>query len=129
MADLAIGDNVRFLIRPFMSKPYRPEWEHFITHVVDLVVAESFDLVIFDTFATISPLRDENDAGRMLEALLPLHQITNEGASLLLVHHPRKGDATEGQPPGPMCIIPGTSERPRQGHAGTATAQHVEADA
>lgn len=105
--NLGIGDNTRFLIRPFMSKPYRPEWEHFIGYVVDLVVAESFDLVIFDTFATISPLRDENDAGRMLEALLPLHQITNAGASLLLVHHPRKGDATEGQASRGSGALPG----------------------
>src|SRR5262249_38726738 len=40
---------------------------------------------------------DENDAARVLAALSPLHRITAAGAALLLVHHPRKGDASEFQ--------------------------------
>jgi hypothetical protein len=45
----------------------------------------------------MNPCSDENDASQTMAALGPLHRITEAGAAVLLVHHPRKGDAAEGQ--------------------------------
>ena len=43
----------------------------------------------------------------MMAALLPLHNITEAGAAVLLVHHPRKGDAAEGQASRGSGALPG----------------------
>jgi hypothetical protein len=58
------------------------------------MVAEPTDLVVFDTISNLWPVRDENDAGEVQEALMPLRQLTIE-AALKLVHHLRKGDGAE----------------------------------
>ena len=62
-----------------------------------LVRREKFDVVILDTLASMSPIRNENDAAEMMAALMPLRALNVAGAAVLLIHHPRKGDAGEGQ--------------------------------
>ncbi len=102
--ELALGDHLRFLIRPFKAKPSAAQWFRFIEHVVHLVRTHDIHLVIFDTLSSVWPVVDENDAAQVQGCLTPLNAIT-ELAALLLVHHTRKsdgGEATAGRGSGAL---------------------------
>jgi hypothetical protein len=106
--DLGIGDWCDFWVRPFKgTRPAYDAWREHVRRVAGVVKARDCRLVIYDTFVAVSPIRDENDAAAMLDALTPLHAITEAGAALLLVHHPRKGDASEGQASRGSGALPG----------------------
>jgi hypothetical protein len=104
---LGIGDHATFYVRPFLGRPNAAKWLAFIEHLARLVRQRGVSLVCFDTLASLSPCEDENDAAKMMAALSPLHRITEAGAGVLLVHHPRKGDAGEGQASRGSGALPG----------------------
>lgn len=91
---IGIADHVEFIVRPFGAKSDWDAWLSFMDYVKGILSERTFDLVTFDTLADLWPVRDENDASQVQAALKPLHKITGN-ASLLLVHHNRKGDGTE----------------------------------
>jgi len=93
--DLGIGGNVEFVIRQFKSKPTLTQWSSFVEGVADHVIENDVGLVVFDTWQSVSPVRDENDASATMAACLPLHRLTEAGAAVLLLHHPRKGGGNE----------------------------------
>ena len=95
--ELDIGDHVHLIIRPFIGRPSTSEWHSFVRKVVRWVHDDEYDAVIFDTWASVSPCPDENDAAAMQAALSPLRLINDAGAAVLLVHHSRKGDGSEGR--------------------------------
>jgi len=95
--ELGIGDHVEVIARPFKSKATVADWVMLLQGVASWVRERGYDLVIFDTVTALWPVTDENNAAEVLSALLPIHQITEGGAGVLLAHHPRKGDAGEGQ--------------------------------
>ena len=105
--ELGIGDNVHFLVRPFKGRPSRKQWKSLVGFIAERVRTNEHKVVAFDTWQSISPCHDENDATAMMEALLPLHQITEAGAAILLIHHPRKGEAGEGQASRGSGALPG----------------------
>lgn len=88
--ELLLGDHVGFWCRPFKMRPTVPEWKAFIAAVAEQVRTHHFDLVVFDTLSKMWPVREENDAGQVEEALMPLWTITNEDTSVMLIHHNRK---------------------------------------
>jgi hypothetical protein len=91
-----LGDHVYFQVRPFKRKPGGGDWLKFIDHLVKVQEAIQPDLIVMDTISSMWPIRDENDAAQVQQALLPLHQLTdNDRAGLALVHHLRKGDGQE----------------------------------
>lgn len=92
---LLLADHVEFLIRPFPGKPRWNRWHEFLDYVISLQTEQPRDLIVFDTLANLWPVRDENDASQVQSALMPLHRIVETSASLLLVHHTRKGDGLE----------------------------------
>lgn len=92
---LSLHDHVEFLIRPFFSKPRPQRWLDFIRYVETLQQQRKYDLITFDTIVNLWPVKDENDASQVQEALMPLHALTGH-AALLTVHHLRKGDGNEG---------------------------------
>jgi hypothetical protein len=105
--EIGIGDHVHFDIRPFKCRPTNRQWRRYIARVAATVKRGDYDLVIFDTWQSLNPCPDENDAAAMMNALLPLQRITGAGAAVLLVHHPRKGDAAEGQASRGSEALPG----------------------
>lgn len=105
--DLGIGDHASFILRPFVAKPSNIEWRRFVEYLAGLVQSDGYGLVILDTFGAMAPYTNENDAAEMMAALMPLHAITQGGAGLLLIHHPRKGDADEGQASRGSGALPG----------------------
>ena len=105
--EIGIGDNVHFLIRHFKGRPSRAQWTKFVTQIAQLVSTNGYNVVIFDTWQSISPCHDENDAAVMMGALTPLHLITEAGAAVLLIHHPRKGEGDRGQASRGSGALPG----------------------
>jgi len=91
---LMINDHVGMWCRPFKVRPTMQEWRDFIKAITEQVEKHQFDLVVFDTLSKMWPTREENDAGQVEEALMPLWNISNAGTAILLVHHMRK---SEGQ--------------------------------
>lgn len=93
--ELQIGDHVGMVCRPFKGRPSPAEWTAFVGKVAQAVVDFRFDLVVMDTISKLWPVREENDAGQVEDALMPLWTITGAGAALMLVHHNRKSDGKE----------------------------------
>lgn len=93
--ELGIGDHVGMISRPFKGRPSPAEWAQFIGKLVQTVQDHRFDLVVMDTISKLWPVREENDAGQVEDALMPVWNVTNSGAALALVHHNRKSDGKE----------------------------------
>ncbi len=93
--ELGIGDHVGMICRPFKSRPSPAQWAEFIGQLVAAVKKEAFDMVVMDTISKLWPVREENDANAVEDALMPLWNITNGGSGLTLVHHNRKSDGKE----------------------------------
>jgi hypothetical protein len=94
---LPFGPSACFLCRPFAAKPTPAQWLGLIDRLAELHDSNGVDLAVIDPLAAFLPGRDEGNAGLMLEALLPLQRLTNRGLAVLLLHHPRKGVALDGQ--------------------------------
>jgi hypothetical protein len=94
---LGIGPNVCFFHRPFAARPTPAEFAALLAHLLDLKTRRGIDLVVFDPLARFLPIRCENSAEAMQEALEPLRRLTNQGLATLLCHHPSKGHCTPGQ--------------------------------
>jgi hypothetical protein len=92
---LGIQDNVHFVIRHFKAKPSLPDWLEFVAGLAELVREDEYGAVILDPISAFWPVVNENDAGEMMAALLPLRSITDAGAAVGLFHHPRKSGGNE----------------------------------
>jgi hypothetical protein len=82
--------------QPFRGKPSQKEWDALARHLERVVVEDGYGLVVIDPLADFWPVKDENNASEQTTALLPLRRVTHAGASVLLLHHPRKSDGNEG---------------------------------
>ncbi len=94
---LDLGPDLWLLCQPFRGKPTPAEWHALIGRLGEHRAAHGLDLVVIDPLAPFLPGRDENSAGVMLQALLPLKALTGEGLAVLILHHPSKKPAPEGQ--------------------------------
>jgi hypothetical protein len=94
---LHFGPHLRLLCRPFTGKPTLAGWEALIDSLRELKAIEGLDLVVIDPLAGFLPGRSENEAGLMLEFLLPLQRLTAAGVAVLILHHPRKQATPAGQ--------------------------------
>lgn len=101
--ELSFGDHVSFVCRPFMGRPYRKDWEAFAQWIAE----GDWEVVIIDTLPAVSPVTDENDATKVLEALSPLTVITKANKALVLVSHIRKSDGNEGTATRGSGALPG----------------------
>lgn len=104
---IRIGDHVHVICRPFKSRANAAEWSGLLRHVAELVRTRAYSVAIFDPLTALWPVADENDAAKVTDALLPLYEVTEAGASVMLVHHPRKGDGAEGQASRGSGALPG----------------------
>lgn len=107
--DLKFGDHAGFYLQPFASKPDALTWIAFIGSLRDDVLAHKFDLIVFDTLAKLWPVVEENDAGSVDAALMPLWELTKAGAGVLMIHHLRKSggqDYTASRGSGALSAFP-----------------------
>ena len=93
---LHIGDHVDALVRPFRRRPTEKEWAAFIDRVAAWTAEQGYQAVIIDPLPNFWPVWDENNAAQVIAALAPLRGLTDLGAAVLLVMHPRKSDGAEG---------------------------------
>lgn len=94
---LRFDDSVCLFSRPFRSKPSDGQWRALIDQLGGMRREGQIDLVVIDPLASFLPSGCENQPDRLSILLRPLEQITDAGAALLLVHHPRKGRQLAGQ--------------------------------
>jgi 5S rRNA maturation endonuclease (ribonuclease M5) len=93
--ELGLSKSIYFIKRPSHARPNRAEWQRLIAQVKDHVLAEHAGLVVFDTLPSVWPVVEENSAGETIDALTPLRDLTEAGAAVLLIAHPRKSDGEE----------------------------------
>ncbi len=82
--------------RPFRTRPSPDECRALIDQRIGLQKRADIDLVVLDPLSFL-PLRSENSPEAMLQALEPLHALTDAGLAVLLHHHPSKGQPVPGQ--------------------------------
>jgi len=92
-----LGRHVYFFPRPFHHLPSMAEWHGLIGSIDRLHEREGIDLAVIDPLASFLPAGSESCRDAMMEALLSLRKLTDCGMSVLLLHHPRKGDPPIGQ--------------------------------
>lgn len=95
--DLGLTDRVHIRARPFITKPDLDGWYELIEFVGVKVRDGRYGLVVFDTLTGLWPVQEENSAGEVNRALMPLNALTGAGAGVVLVHHPRKSGGDEAQ--------------------------------
>jgi hypothetical protein len=93
--ELGLGDHITFIERPFDYKPTWSEWQGFLDALKVVQKRDRYDLIVMDTISNLWPVRDENKAPEVREALMPLHRVI-DNAALGLAHHLRKADGSEG---------------------------------
>jgi hypothetical protein len=84
------GTHVCWICRPFRGKPRPVQWLGLIDDLAALHREHPFDLLALDPLASFLPGRSENNADAVLDALLPLQRLTEQGVAVLAQHHPRK---------------------------------------
>jgi archaellum biogenesis ATPase FlaH len=106
----ALGiDSERVLIvqRPTFARTNILEWLRLIEALKAEITARGVALVVIDTLPSVWPVSNENDASEALEALTPLRDLSNAGAAVLLVMHPRKGGGGEATATRGSGALPG----------------------
>jgi hypothetical protein len=91
-----LAGHVRWLCRPFTCCPTPSQWQELLDGLAHQRRTEGTDLFVLDPLASFLPGHDENSAAALLDALLPRSTLTREGAAVLLLHHPRKGERSKG---------------------------------
>jgi hypothetical protein len=95
--ELGLKDNISIIPRPFMGRPTPAEWTAFCLYLGDLVEKKHYSLVVFDTIFNLWCVTDENNNAEIIQALRPLHAITQHEVAVLLLAHPTKVDQGEGK--------------------------------
>lgn len=93
---LGIGDHTRIWVRPYWRRPQLEDWIGFIGFLTSHVKEHRVKLVVIDPLPNFWPVADEKDPTLVGDALAPLRMLTEVGAAVLLVFHPRKADGAEG---------------------------------
>jgi len=92
---LGIGDHVHLLVQPWSQKPMPADWLAWLDFLKKYCDENRIKVVIFDTLSAVWPIRNENDAGEVQAALMPLRELAN-GRAIAVVHHLRKFDNGDG---------------------------------
>jgi hypothetical protein len=107
---LDLDGHVAWFCQPFRGKPTDEAWHGLLAQVGCLHDQKAVDLLVIDSLANLSPLRSENDAVQMLDALKPLQALTARGICLLITHHPKKGPTVPGQAARGSGALPGYAD-------------------
>jgi hypothetical protein len=94
---LRLGDWCRLWPQPFVGKPRKEDWLAFLSAVCKALDDDPAELIVFDTLSSLWPVREENSAGEVAEALAPLRQLKDRNAAVLLIHHVGKNDVGEAR--------------------------------
>lgn len=104
---LGLCELNRIWIRPFLTRSTPAQWEDLVAQVALDVRRTAAGLVVFDTLANLWWVRNENDSSEVGSAVMPLRAVSDAGAALLLIHHTRKSDGSEGTASRGSSALPG----------------------
>ena len=93
---MPVGAHCQLVSRPFRRRPSLEAWDRLIEQIVDLRAAGELDLLVIDPLAKFLPGATESDLNGLLKMLDPLQRLTEEGAGVTILHHPRKKTSEEG---------------------------------
>src|SRR5262249_4347070 len=93
---LGIKDNVLMQLRPFKVRPDLKTWRAYLDELAAHVKGEGLSLAVIDPISNFWPVEDENNAVQVLNAMAALRAVTETGAAVLLLHHPRKSGGVDG---------------------------------
>ena len=73
------------------------DWSEAVAYANHAVEKEGVQLIVIDTIAAFWNVQNENDATHIMEALRPIQEIVQKHrVALLLIHHLRKADGSDG---------------------------------
>ena len=93
---MPVGKHCRLLARPFPRRPSPEEWDRLIDHALELQAVGELDLLVIDPLAKFLPGATESDLNALFRMLDPLQRLTEAGAAVTILHHPRKKASEEG---------------------------------
>lgn len=93
---MPVGPHVQLVSRPFTGRPTWEEWNALIDDACLTRLDGQLDLLVIDSMVKLLPGAWESSAAILVDVLEPLHRLTSEGASVLLLHHPRKKPSEPG---------------------------------
>jgi hypothetical protein len=93
---MPVGEHCRLLARPFPRRPNPEQWEQLIELGMELQAAGNLDLLVIDSLAKFNPGVTENDLNSLQLMLDPLQCLTDSGAGVTILHHPRRRRSDEG---------------------------------
>lgn len=96
-AEHRFGPELAIVPRPFAGRPTFAEFEQLSAQLIDMKKQRGLDLVVFDSLAVFTPSRNENNAASVSAGLAPFIALAEAGLSVLLLHHPSKGEPALGQ--------------------------------
>ena len=93
---MPLGGHCRLLARPFPRRPTPEQWERLVEQAMELQAAGELDLLVIDPLARFLPGSTDSDLNALNLLLDPLQRLTDGGAGVTILHHPRKRRSEEG---------------------------------
>jgi hypothetical protein len=93
---MPLGGHCRLLARPFPRRPTPAQWEQLVETAMELQAAGELDLLVIDPLARFLPGSTDSDLNALQQMLDPLQCLTDGGAAVTILHHPRKKRSEEG---------------------------------
>jgi len=93
---MPVGPHCRLMPRPYSHRPTPKQWNELVDQAGELHAAGQLDLMVIDPLAKFLPGYSESDMSSILEFLDPLQRLTESGAGVIVLHHPRKQHSEEG---------------------------------
>ena len=88
--EVGLEDNLQIMFWD-RAKPDLPNWVSLLKHIGRYVRENGIEVVVFDSWMSLSPVRDENVASECEDALNPVRTLASQlEVAVMLVHHPRK---------------------------------------
>src|SRR5262249_49974477 len=77
-----------------IAQPDPNEWHELLLRIAKAMNRKQA-LIVIDPLICVLPGAGENSAAAILNSLAPLRLLTQRGAAVLLLHHPRKGQSLD----------------------------------
>jgi predicted ATP-dependent serine protease len=88
--------SISIVSRPMNKKYNYSEWVAALARAAEICEEQGIQICVIDTLTTFWNARDENDAAKVIEALLPIFQLVKKDVGVLIVHHDRKSGGENG---------------------------------
>jgi len=93
---MPLGEHCRLLARPFPRRPTPRQWDELVELAMELQASGNLDLLVIDPLARFLPGASDGDLNSLQTMLDPLQCLTESGAAVTILHHPRRRRSEEG---------------------------------